>query len=963
MTIKSIVKKLDILKFGEFESSVVHNRILGIKNGLYLLGSLFLVSCYANAFNPIQELKSFEIIEKDSAYYPIELIYSFRDSTQKMSFSEITKTHFTNELTNPKNGKGFYWYKFLVTPKIKAKNMLVSSFESDRSDLYVPYKSGYKKYSKGFLERLSEPILDKKYQAAIFFFPTDSIDFSKPFYMVKKTISHFGINSRTRAPEFGLTDKESIAKVLGIYTSPNIKLSFYMGILLISSILFLVGFLVTADKSFLTYCLYLIFTFAIFAIDLPAGFNFINKLNPILYHFVKKASTILASATYLYFAINLLGVKKTMPFLYKVSRLFLLSILCFLAVFIVVLIINPYNEHTISVYQWFRNAFGAISFLLFIIIAVKNGKNKLNAIVLLGSFLLILGNILTIVFDNMYYFLNTVAIETLIFWGLISFKNKINQQKSTSLQYELESERKLMEEQRKLDLAKSNFFANISHEFRTPLTLIATPIQEKLGQDDLSDKERKEYELILRNNNRLATLVNQLLDLSKLESGNLSLKINKISARQFLESQIEPFRYLAENKGLRFEVHFDILQEAIWIDPEAIQKILSNLFTNAIKYNLDNGSVKAYFTSTLDELTLMVKNASEPMTKVQKEQLFNRFYQFNEFKEGAGIGLALVKELVELHKGKIIVENENGFVSFKVILPCEKSSFKASDIYDEIELSSVPGALEMGLTYETDVIDDGIESLDTLPQLLIVEDNHELKAVLQDTFRNEYQITLAADGEEGIRKAMEQIPDIVLSDVMMPKKNGVELTKELKENELTSHIPIILLTAKAGDENELVGVDSGADDYITKPFNNALLKSKMANLLSIRKKMRARYSQEVILKPKDIAVSPPDEILLERIQSVLDTNLIESSFSTEDFAKELGFSRMQLHRKLKGLIGLSATEFIRSQRLKLAAQLLEKSDANVSEVCYQTGFNNLSYFAKCFKEVYGVSPSKYQKSS
>ncbi|MEO0901581.1 MAG: response regulator, partial [Bacteroidota bacterium] len=487
--------------------------------------------------------------------------------------------------------------------------------------------------------------------------------------------------------------------------------------------------------------------------------------------------------------------------------------------------------------------------------------------------------------------------------------------------------------------------------------------QEKLEQNDLSDKERKEYELILRNNNRLATLVNQLLDLSKLESGNLSLKINKISARQFLESQIEPFRYLAENKGLHFEVHFNILQEDIWIDPEAIQKILSNLFSNAIKYNLDNGSVKAYFTGTAEELTIIVKNASEPMTKVQKEQLFNRFYQFNEFKEGAGIGLALVKELVELHKGKIIVENEDGYVSFKVILPCEKSSFKSSDIYDETGVSSVPGAFEMGLTYETDVLDNGIESVDTLPQLLIVEDNDELKAVLQDTFKNEYQITLAADGEEGIRKATEQIPDIVLSDVMMPRKNGVELTKELKENELTSHIPIILLTAKAGDENELVGVGSGADDYITKPFNNTLLKSKMANLLNIRKKMRARYSQEVILKPKDIAVSPPDEILLERIQSVLDAYLMESSFSTEDFAKELGFSRMQLHRKLKGLIGLSATEFIRSQRLKLAAQLLEKSDANVSEVCYQTGFNNLSYFAKCFKEVYGVSPSKYQKGS
>ena len=514
-----------------------------------------------------------------------------------------------------------------------------------------------------------------------------------------------------------------------------------------------------------------------------------------------------------------------------------------------------------------------------------------------------------------------------------------------------------------LDTAKSNFFANISHELRTPLALIATPIQSKLEQKDLAERERKEYEMILRNNNRLTDLVDQLLDLSKLESGNLKLKVTEVPASSFLEAQLEPYRYLAASKDLHFEGSLDIKEETLWIDREAIQKILSNLLSNAIKYCSVKGSVKGDFKTNSKGLGITIKNSADPLTKLQKEQLFNRFYQANEFKEGAGIGLALVKELVELHKGKITVDDEEGFVSFQVTLPCHKGDFDAEELTEGRKIVSETNLPERNFGDSAILEEDPIDTDESLPLLLLVEDNPDLRTVLKQTFKKDYRIVVATNGEEGTEKAIAQVPDLIISDIMMPKKNGVALTKELKNHELTSHIPIILLTAKAGDENELTGIDSGADDYITKPFNNALLKSKMTNLLETRKKMRARYSQEVILKPQDIAVTPADELLLERIQTVLDTYLLEASFSTEDFAKELGFSRMQLHRKLKALTGLSATEFIRSQRLKLAAQLLENSEANVSEVCYQTGFNNLSYFAKCFKEAYGVSPSQYPKKA
>jgi len=248
---------------------------------------------------------------------------------------------------------------------------------------------------------------------------------------------------------------------------------------------------------------------------------------------------------------------------------------------------------------------------------------------------------------------------------------------------------------------------------------------------------------------------------------------------------------------------------------------------------------------------------------------------------------------------------------------------------------------------------------DELPILLIAEDNTDVRSLLTDTFKNEYEVVEAVNGEEGVLKAIDIIPDIIISDVMMPIKDGVELTNTLKNDERTSHIPIILLTAKAGDENELTGIDVGVDDYITKPFNQKILKSKAASLVALRKKLQSRYSQEVILKPKDIAITSVDEKFLERLQKILDEKLVESTFTTEEFSKTLHMSRMQLHRKLKALTGLSASEFLRSQRLKLAARILKQSDINVSEVGYSVGFNDHAYFSKCFKEVFSATPSEF----
>ena len=513
---------------------------------------------------------------------------------------------------------------------------------------------------------------------------------------------------------------------------------------------------------------------------------------------------------------------------------------------------------------------------------------------------------------------------------------------------------------RELDKAKSNFFANISHEFRTPLTLIAHPIDEALDDETISDKKREQFVMAKRNSERLLSLVNQLLDLSKIDAGQLKLHIQKGDSQNLVSAIAESFGYSANKKSINYKLNIDESKSAVWFDKDALEKITINLLSNAIKYTPEKGSVicKSYIEN--NKLYLEVKNTGVGLSKNELDNMFTRFYQTDEKNQGTGIGLALVKELVELHKGVIHADsNSNGEISFLVEIPVDKQSFKNEVFIDSsgIKTQYIAPSLE-----KVDLVEEEFKDNDK-PILLIVEDNKDVRTLLKQTFEEDYNILTAENGQIGIDLALEQIPDIIISDIMMPVKDGSALTETLKTNELTSHIPIILLTAKAGDENEIKGIEIGADDYITKPFNSKLLKTKVSNLIEVRRKLQSRYSQEVVLTPKDIAVTNLDEEFLRKVQEVLENNLVESSFSVEDFSKAVGMSRMQLHRKIKALTGLSASEFVRSQRLKLAADLLKTSDINISQVGYSVGFNDHSYFAKCFKEAYNCTPTEFAKRS
>ena len=520
------------------------------------------------------------------------------------------------------------------------------------------------------------------------------------------------------------------------------------------------------------------------------------------------------------------------------------------------------------------------------------------------------------------------------------------------------SQQNLNKKLKELDKIKSKFFTNISHEFRTPLTLISNPIEATLEDNTISDKKRQQFETAKRNSERLLSLVNQLLDLSKIDAGQLKLYIQKSNIVDFIAALGESFLYPAEQKKIDFTLNIKQHTEDVYFDRDALEKIIINLLSNAIKYTPGKGVISCDTYIENDTLHLKIKNSGKGLSKIELKHLFQRFYQTNDQNQGTGIGLALVKELVDLHKGKIHVDSlPNVFTLFTVSLPVDKHSFKNEQfIVAKEDHTTITPITNKVNTVEVE------EFVDTdQPILLLVEDNDDVRILLKQTFESTYNIIEASNGKKGIELALEHIPDLIISDLMMPIKDGIALTKALKHDERTSHVPIILLTAKAGDDNKLSGLEVGADDYITKPFNSKLLITKVAKLIENRRLLQQRYSQELVLYPKDISVTNIDEQFSEKVQTILDKNLVESSFSVTDFSKAAGMSRMQLHRKLKALTGLTATEFIRSQRLKLATKLLQTSDINISQVGYSVGFNDHSYFTKCFKDTYKCTPTEYAK--
>jgi signal transduction histidine kinase/DNA-binding response OmpR family regulator len=536
---------------------------------------------------------------------------------------------------------------------------------------------------------------------------------------------------------------------------------------------------------------------------------------------------------------------------------------------------------------------------------------------------------------------------------------------------------------------KSRFFTNISHEFRTPLTLILGPA-EKLLTESQSDDILKQAVLIKRNAIRLLGLINQLLDLSKLEAGKLKLEASLSNIVSFVKGVTQSFESLAEQKDIKLKVVSEKENIEIYFDKEKMLKILSNLLSNALKFTLEDGSIEISIKETkklpnAGFVEIKVRDTGIGIPEEDLPKLFERFYQVETSQAkkygGTGIGLALTKELVELHHGFINVTSVPGEGSeFIIELPPGKEHLNEDEIIEEKEIENhvILTPLERGKNLtEIDIVDssvqvpqDDIETTGDKTIILVVEDNADVREFIKDSLGNEFEIAEAANGEQGIRIAEKLIPDLIISDITMPLMDGNELTRILKNDEKTSHIPIILLTAKSGQENKLEGLETGADDYLTKPFDTKELQIRIKNLINLRRKLQEKYGKTEFVSTergeehlsrlgdaKAGKLSNLEERFIRKVIEVIELHLSEEEFTIEQFGKEVGMSRVQLHRKLKALSGKSASHYLRSVRLSKAKKMIEEQKGNVSEIAYSVGFASPQYFTRCFREEFGYPPS------
>jgi DNA-binding response OmpR family regulator len=474
----------------------------------------------------------------------------------------------------------------------------------------------------------------------------------------------------------------------------------------------------------------------------------------------------------------------------------------------------------------------------------------------------------------------------------------------------------------------------------------------------------------------LLNLVNQLLDISKIDGSKMKLELVEGDVMKYLRAVAGNFCSHAESKSIDYQMHFPPEEIKTWFDPDKLEKIAVNLLANAFKFTAEGGEisfsanyVNNQETNKTPSLELSVKDNGPGITEKYLEKIFDRFYQVEASlkKEGGGtgIGLSLARDMARLMYGDITVQSKPGVGSnFTVVLPLGLAHLKESEFIVLKEAPETLGLIPEISEEQDDIVADreGI-SMQNKPVILVVEDNRDIRWQLADNFVREYHIVEAIDGVAGLKKATEIIPDLVITDLMMPRMDGIELCAKLKNDERTSHIPVIMLTAKVTLEDRVTGYLTGADDYVSKPFNMAELKARVANLIEQRRKLRERFSREVTLQPGDISITPLDEKFLNRAVEIAEKHLQDEHFELSAFQQEMHMSHSTLFRKLHALTNQSPTEFIRTIRLKRAASLLSQDFGNVTQVSLEAGFNSLSYFNKSFKKLYGISPMEYAKRS
>ncbi len=523
---------------------------------------------------------------------------------------------------------------------------------------------------------------------------------------------------------------------------------------------------------------------------------------------------------------------------------------------------------------------------------------------------------------------------------------------------------------------KSRFFANISHEFKTPLTLIMSPLQLLMNKEGTQTEEGRLYDIIRRNAERLYRLINQILDLSMMDAGQIKLQASKNDLSAFLRQIVTNFSSYADECYINFEIEIPDKEILLYFDKDKLEKVFVNLLSNAFKFTPAYGKITVSLQERADHVVLEIRDTGKGINPEEQELIFERFYKSHQAiaSSGTGIGLSLCKQFVEMHKGKIsLCSKPNESTVFSIEL--SKGRAHLSD--DEILMAATPmNYSPESLISLNSLFDEMPEETEELasPQketakdekaiILIAEDNEDLSAFIASLLQNKYKVIQAKNGLEAYKMALENIPDLIITDVMMPEMDGYQLSKKIKENVLTSHIFIIMLSVKSSEENLEEGFSLGVDSYLSKPFNPILLHLRIQNLLSSRQRFKQQIinKQSVQLSPGQIPFSKLDEQFLKKTIEVMEEHIADSQFKIEELCKVMGTSKSQLYRKLKGLVGQSPNEFMRMIRLKRSAQFLRQTDLRIAEITYKVGFNDLQYFRAAFKKQYGMSPSQYREN-
>lgn len=528
---------------------------------------------------------------------------------------------------------------------------------------------------------------------------------------------------------------------------------------------------------------------------------------------------------------------------------------------------------------------------------------------------------------------------------------------------------------------KLRFFTNISHELRTPLTLIAGPIEHVLQNGHLNHEEKEQLTLVEKNANRMLRLVNQILDFRKIQNNKMKMRVQQIDLIPFTKHVMENFNNLADEHQVDFKLDTRLSALCVWADADKLEKILFNLLSNAFKYTPQGKQIKVVIIDMGEEVSISVEDQGIGISENKQKSLFVRFENLvdkNLFNQSStGIGLSLVKELVEMHHGSINIHSKSGEGSrFIIKLQKGKEHFDettefilSDDVVTDISQVFPTAPLTSFSGNEKEEMDKEKESI------LIVEDNRELRFFLKTIFAQYFNVIEAENGKIGLEKSKEYQPDIIVSDVMMPEMDGIEMVRGLREEMTTSHIPIVLLTAKSTIESKIEGMKLGADDYITKPFSAAYLKARIFNLLEQRKKLQALYCASLLPESpaqhqtagqtgdKSVPVlSPNDQKFMDKVMETIEKNMDNGELMVEDIASEVHMSRSVFFKKLKTLTGLSPIEFLKEIRMKRAAQLIETGEYSMAQIAYMVGLNDSHYFSKCFKQQYGITPTEYKES-